>query len=297
MDDGVATGLEEDFEGEEARPKGKGGLPKIAAAGLAGIGALVVIGVLLLIWKAQLNQAAKVKRDVADQIFTTVALKWKLEADCMKECEERFALLRTPESAAQLSRMRENPAGFEKTLRVWVYYQREYRDKVLDGNLEIFQKYFNADTDGLAYAKAGEHQFYAEDFVLDWLANRGYKIFENLKKVGKSPSLASGGTIDSQGNGALRLTIFGAPLTAECLPDESMIDIDRGVASIAFTTNYLSLLGTGTAPATLIITGNIKDNRWTFDFTKEIGEHLASAGDWATKRFEAGGAGAAAEAK
>jgi hypothetical protein len=293
MDDGAAVGFVEGIEGE-ARPKGKGTLPKIAIPGIVILALLVVFGGLLLVRNFQLKAANDAKRQVFDQMFKTVDLKWKLEADCTKECEERFALLRNPDSAKHLNNIlsAENP---ENGFRLWVYAEREFRNKVLDGNLENFQKFFNAETDGLAYAKAGENKFYAEDLVLDWLANRGYAIYENLKKTGANPNLAAGGTIDSEGNGAVRLTLFGATLTAECVPEESSMDIDRGMATIAFTTNYLALLGTGTAPAKLYISGVIKDNRWTFDFTKELSDHVAASTGWATKRFNAGGGAAGAK--
>jgi hypothetical protein len=278
-------------------PPARKGPPRLAIiGGVAGGVAVVVLGLLLVVW-SQMKAAADAKRKMASDILTTIALKWELEGESVRECEEAWKMLRSPENQKFLDKFPADAEGREKSLRMWVYVkQREGKPTILkaDGLVQFFDSTTDQALNKGAVMKSAdgfEKPIYDQDLTLDWLAVRGYRILENLKKAGANPNPSLGAKLENQGGGSVRVNIFGSALTAEYDPAQSTIDIEGKAATVAFTSNYPVLLGTSSAPQTLFVTARVVDvpppSRWKFDFTKEVEEHLATSGTWACRAFEA----------
>jgi uncharacterized Zn finger protein (UPF0148 family) len=287
-------GLEhEASDGKASAHSSKAARKRLMVLLLAG-GLVLVLGLLALFVKLQFNAAAEAQRVAADQVLQVLGLKWLIEGEGVKECEEAWRDLRAEKNAAVLAEIiAYPPEKRELGLRVWMYRQRSQEQL---NRITTFLSFLDNDSNQLLYLKATESRdsVHTEDVAIDWLTFRGYQVLENLKQKGGG-SATAGAKADSAPPGVstppgeLKMTMFGAPLTVEFNSGQSSIDLNSGFLQVAYQASCPGLNGPGDGSGALQGLATIQQGRYILNLKAEIQEYLSNSGHWWYESFEKSG--------
>ncbi len=283
MDDGM---LPED-DGE-----GKTGMPREKLIRLIALPCVIVLllGMIAIFVSVQMKASREAKRGVAEQVLGVLSLKWELEAEGVKICEEGFKLLRAEENAEHLAKLPFEPKDRDEYLRVWVYEKKRTLDLI--DKTDKFLGSLDYKSNQLLQDMVSGTAIRVVDIAIDWLTYRGYKIVENLKKnpglAGASTlSISSGGKVNSRPPGGVRMRMFGVNVEADFDPDQSYVDTDSGFIRAVFQTNYSHLYpSAGGPPGTVTVSAAREYTDYTLNLAEEIADFYQNSGFWCSQAFD-----------
>jgi len=271
---------------EDAEERRKKRIKLIALGGAIAASLLVIILFIVFVQKSARNK----EREYADFVLGMVALKWEIEGQVVKECEAAFDRLRLPENQKFFNKFPEDEAGQDRFFRLWVYVKNRSQDIMT--KINDLLKFSDQQTNQLLFSQVvGGSGLEVQDYALDWLTVRGYRILENLKKNpglagGATPSAAEGAKVEFKDLGIRRLSMFGAKIEAEFVPGESYFNLDGGYLKVAIRTNYAQLYNPGATSTIIKVSARRgQGQKYSLSFAEEIVDHAKHPTLWALNRW------------